>query len=140
MSTDSDVISNPETGDVIVPVRINGERREFTLKLSINASVQLQQRRKRPLGDIVKDFASMDVEAMRDVLFVLLQRHHGNEIKTQDQAGAVLEELGASRFFKAFTEVMKHGAAEGVAATNGNPQTAATMAGDGSTSTAAGQE
>jgi hypothetical protein len=135
------IVSNPETGDVIVKINRDGQTREYTLKLSINASVQLQQRRKRPLGDIIKDFASMDVEAMRDVLFCLLQRHHKEEIKTQEAAGQILEDIGATRFFNAFTEVMRQGSVEN-AATNGNPLKAAPMLSDGdsSTSTAAGPE
>ena len=132
------IVGNPETGDVTVHVR----DREYTLKLSINASVQLEQRRKRPLGDIVKDFASMNTESMRDVLFVCLQRHHKDEIKRLEDAGVVLDDLGPQRFFAAFTEMMKQGTAEGATSANGsNPQTATTAdTGESSTSPLVAQE
>jgi hypothetical protein len=132
-----ELVPNPETGDVIVPVNRSGVVKEYTLKLGMNASVQLQQRRKLPLGEIVKTFATMDTESMRDVLFVLLQRHHKDDVKTLTDAGEVLEDMGPHRFFAAFTAVMKHGAAE--APKDGakeNPQMPAPiLTGDSSTST-----
>lgn len=132
-----ELVPNPETGDVIVPVNRDGVAKEYTLKLSMNASVQLQQRRKLPLGEIVKTFATMDTESMRDVLFVLLQRHHKDEIKTVADAGGVLEDMGSHRFFAAFAAVMKYGAAEDVKANPPKPAAIPTI--DNSTSSVDGQ-
>jgi hypothetical protein len=133
-----EIVRNPETGDVTVPVVTAGGTKEYTLKLSMNAAVQLQKRRKQPLGEIVKDFAKVDAETMIDILFVLLQRHHKDEIKTHEQAGDVLTDMGPHVFVAAFTSVMQHGAPEGAADTANPPQPAANPTGDGSTSIAAG--
>jgi hypothetical protein len=134
----AEIVRNSETGDVTVPVVTASGTREYTLKLSMNASVQLQKRRKQPLGEIVKDFTQMNAESMIEILFVLLQRHHALEIKTHEQAGDVLTDMGPRTFFAAFQSVMEHGAPEGAADTANPPKAAANPTGDGSTSIAAG--
>jgi hypothetical protein len=134
-----DIVSNPETGDVTVRVVTPDGTKDYRLKLSINASIQLQQRRKKAYGLIVNDFATHDTESMRDVLFVLLQVHHKDEFKTLDQAGDLLSQMGPNQFFLAFKELSKVGAPE--AEDKPNPQRPApseTSTGDGSSSSAAG--
>jgi hypothetical protein len=130
------IVPNPETGDVAVSVFRSGETREYTLKLGMSAAVKLQQRRKRALGEIVQGFGNMDIEDMRDVLFVLVQRHHKDEIKTFEQAEELLEDMTAPLFFAAFKALMEYGAAEGAEA---NPPAPAPIpTGDSSTSSAGG--
>lgn len=126
---------NPETGDVTVTIATKAGTKDYVLKMSANAAVQLQQRRKMPLGDIVKGFSSMDIESMRDVLFVLLQRHHAAEIKTHEAAGLVLDDLKPTRFFQAFSAVMRESAAEEVGA-GANPLEAPTIEASSSTGAA----
>lgn len=124
------IVPNSETGEVTVAVARGAETREYVLKLGMNALVQLQQRRKMPMAEIVSSFSKMDVESIRDMLFVMTRRHHKEDIKTVDQAGELLEDMGLHTFFAVFTEVMKNGASESTAA---NPPTAAIPTGDSST-------
>ena len=129
------ITPNPETGEVTVAVRRNGETKEYTLKLTMKAAIQLQQRRKKTLGEIVQACAAVDADYLCDVLFVLLQPHHKDEFKTVDQAGELLDDMRLLVFVAAFNKLMDAGGVENNPA---NPPTAAAIpTGDGSTSTAA---
>jgi hypothetical protein len=105
-------MANPERGEVgLTATRtVDGQpqTKEYTLKMSTNAAVALQRKCKKPMSEIVAHVEKMDFEAIRDIAFMLLQKHHADEIKTQEQAGDVLDDLGSiGKFFDAFRQLME---------------------------------
>ena len=130
-------MANPERGEVGLTVTrtVDGHQqtKEYTLKLSTNAAVTLQRKAKKPMTEIVAHLEKMDFEAIRDLVFMLLQKHHADEFKTQESAGDFLDDLGSiGRFFDAFRQLMEVNQA---ATTEGsaNPPIAATPTGESST-------
>lgn len=126
-------MANAERGEVALTVtNANGETREYTLKLSMNAAAEMETKRKMPIGQIVAQVEDLSMQAIRDIAFVLLQKYHKDEIKTVEQAGNLIDDAGGpEQFFAAFRalfEINKAPAVEG----SENPPMA--QAGAGSTS------
>ena len=130
-------VANPEQGEVDFPVKTaNGEvLRNYILKLSIKAGRALQKKLKKPMGEIIVSLDKMDLDTVQEIAFMLLQKHHSDEVKTPDDAGEVLDDCGGvTKFALAFKELMtgqKAEAGEG----SGNPPTAQTSITGNSTST-----
>lgn len=130
-------IANPERGEVGLRVVRGDEDKEYVLKLSVNAAAAMQKKLGKPFGEIVRSLEKMDFEVMRELTFMLLQKHHRAEIKTLDQAGDLIEDAGGmGAFSKAFTELATMNAKAVEDGTGANPQTAqaAEMSSGGSTS------
>lgn len=98
-------MANYERGEIEVVVN----DKPYTLKLSMNASVALQQRTKRKIGELLADATALDFEAIRDLVFMLLQKHHGKEIDTLSKAGEFIDDAGGVHVF--FDTLGKLGAA-----------------------------
>lgn len=119
-------MANPERGEVEVVVN----DKPYTLKLSMNAAVSLQHRTKKAIGELFSSAAGLDFEAIRDLVFMLLQKYHAKEIDTPAKAGELIDAAGGvAVFFAALSSLAEMNAPE-------NPPTAqARSTGDSSTET-----
>jgi hypothetical protein len=131
--------ANAERGEVDLEIK-NGDgevERSYVLKLSMNAAVALQRKHKKSMAQIFSEVERLDFEAMREIAFMLLQKHHSGDVKTPEQAGDIIDDAGGpDRFFgvyKALIEANVPRDAEGKPASN--PPTAQTMTSGGSIST-----
>lgn len=100
--------ANPEKGEVALTVHRDDGTRDYVLKLSINAAVALEKKRKKTFAEIVAEVERLDMEVIRDIAFVLLQKYHKDEIKTVEAAGDLMDDAGGMEsFFEAFRELVK---------------------------------
>jgi hypothetical protein len=116
--------ANPERGEVDFPVKRGdgGVEKNYVLKLSINAAVALQKKLKKPMAEIVGGLDKMDFEIIREIAFMLLQKHHAEEVKTPEAAGDVVDDGGGvQKFALAFQSLI---AANQDGEGNANPQAA----------------
>lgn len=117
------MVANPERGEVGLTVTRGDETREYILKLTTNAAVMMQKRLKKPLAQIVADLERLDMESVRDLAFMFLQKYHKDEFKTVEQAGDLVDDAGGlGPFFQAFKQLIAANDPGESAA--GNPQTA----------------
>lgn len=131
----SDLKANAERGEVPLVVVRDGQTLELVLFLSMTASMLLQKRRQKTLGALIEDTDKFDVEAIRDVLFMLLQKHHAADFKTTEAVNNLIDEVGGPmRAYRKIVEVLKLNAPEGDA----NPTTAPNPIGAEPSSTLAG--
>ncbi len=93
--------ANPERGEVDFPVKSadGAVEKNYVLKLSINAAVTLQKKLKKPMAEIVQGLDKMDFETIREIAFMLLQKHHAEDVKTPDAAGDVVDDGGGVQKF-----------------------------------------
>jgi hypothetical protein len=91
-------MANIERGEVDMTITriVDGQPVEkvYTLKLSMNAAVALEARTKRKLGELMADAAALDFTAIRDLVYVLLQKHHAKEINSLTAAGEFIDDAG----------------------------------------------
>lgn len=128
------MVANPERGEVALKVERGGETKEYVLKMSMNAAVVMQKEFKKPLAEIVVELQKLDVEVIRRLCFMLLQKYHKDEFTTVEKAGDLIDDVGGlGPFFAAFDQLVKiNQPADGA---DGNPpKGAATPTTDGSTS------
>lgn len=83
-------MANPERGEA--ELIVNGK--PYTLKLSMNAAAQLQDRHKKTVGVVVQEAMSLDFKAIRALVWVFLQKCHADEFKREEQAGDFIDEAG----------------------------------------------
>ena len=88
-------MANPERGEV--PLTVNGET--YTLKLSMNAAVILQKKTNRKIGQLLADCSNLDFEAIRSLVWMLLQKYHAAKFKTEEQVGELIDEAGGIGLF-----------------------------------------
>jgi hypothetical protein len=118
-------MANIERGEVELVVN----DKSYTLKLSMNAAVQLEARQKRKIGEILSDAESLDFTAIRDIVWVLLQKFHSGDFKTPDKVGDFMDEAGGAKvFFETLAKLAEANKPEGKA----NPPVAPTTGTGGS--------
>lgn len=128
------VIANPERQEVGFSIGDTA----YTLKFTTRASIALERRLKMKTGEIISDLSKFGIEAMRDVLHALLQKHHGAEFPDTDKGREKVSDLideagGPIAIMKLIAESIGVGKQE---ATEGpNPPAAQDGTGDASTST-----
>lgn len=132
-------MANPERGEVGISVTrvVNGrdETFEYTLKLSMNAAVALQNKRKKTMSAIMAEVESLDFATIRDIAHMLLQKHHAKEFDTPEKAGDLIDEAGGLiPFFDAFRALMATNETPPSQEGSANPQPAQIQTGDGSMS------
>src|SRR5688572_23667293 len=88
-------MANIERGEVGVVVN----DKPYTLKLSMNAAVKLEAKLKKKIGDVLSDAEALDFTAIRDIVWVLLQKYHADEFKTLDSVGDFMDEAGGAKVF-----------------------------------------
>lgn len=129
------MVANPERGEVDLEVHTAEGTKHYTLKLSINAAVALQAKRKKTMGEIVQELSTMDFNTIRSLAFVVLQKHHKDEITTEEKAGDVIDDAGGVvPFMAAMRQLLEMGQK---AANDANPPTAQETTGGASISTPA---
>lgn len=116
------MVANPERGEVDLEAHTPSGTKHYTLKLSINAAVALQAKRKKTMGEIVAELSTMDFNTIRALAFVVLQKHHKDEITTEELAGDVVDDAGGVVPFMAAMKALLEMGQE--AADAGNPPTA----------------
>lgn len=131
-------MANPERGEVPLTVTRDGIEKTYTLKLSMNAAVTVEARTKRTIGQLVKAAEQMEFLAIRELLFVLLQKYHAKEFTTPEKVGDLIDDVGVETFHEAFRDLARVNQPD-TAATGGveNPPKAPSGSGDGSTLTPA---
>lgn len=113
------MMANPERGEVGLVVQRDGGSTEYVLKMTMNAAAAMQKRLGKPFVEIVADLEKMDLIVLRDLAFMLLQKHHKNEIKTVEQAGDLIDDAGGiEAFVTAFNVLMEANKAPGDATAN----------------------
>lgn len=119
-------MANRERGEIEIIVK----EKPYTLKVSTNAMAVIQTRHKKTLGDMLAGFGTLDVIAIRSVVWVLLQKHHAKQFTTEEQAGEFIDDAGG-------LAVVMNILTELVAANNegANPPTAQEPSGTGESST-----
>lgn len=97
-------MANIERGEVEVIVN----DKPYTLKVTMNASVAMQTRTKKTMGELLGAAAALDFEAIRDVVFMLLQKHHAAEFKTLSSVGDFIDDAGGvATFFSTLEQLAK---------------------------------
>ena len=92
-------MANVERGEVGITVTRKGEERDYTLKMSMNAAVTLEQKLKRKMGQLLTEASELDFTVVREMVFMLLQKHHSDEIKTVAHAGDFIDDSGGIAVF-----------------------------------------
>lgn len=110
-------MANIERGEVEIVVNDT----PYTLKLTTNAAVALQTRTKKTFGQLAAAAMELDVEAIRDIVFALLQKNHAADFKTLTSVGDFIDDAGG---IKVFFETLGKLAEANRSAEEENPQTA----------------
>jgi hypothetical protein len=102
-------MANGQRGEVLVTVKRKKTREadgavewtdtEYTLKLSMNAAAALETRTKKKIGDYIALAGEMDFNAIRQLVWLLLQKYHASEFTTVDQAGEFVDDAGGPAVF-----------------------------------------
>ena len=95
-------MTNIERGEVDFTVA----DKTYTLKLSMNAACALETRSKKRIGEILASCESLDFTAIRDILFVLLQKHHARQFPTLTEVGNLIDDAGGVMTFFAALRAM----------------------------------
>src|SRR4029434_1201582 len=117
------MVANPERGEV--ELAVNGD--VFVLKLSMNAAVVLQKKTGKTMGQLLRDCSDLDFDAIRNVTWMLLPRHHAERFKLPDSVGDLIDEAGGvQRIADALIKVQAVNASEGPTVTgrDGRPPSA----------------
>lgn len=123
---------NMQRGEVALVV---GDR-TYRLKMTMNAAAVAEHRTGRSMFTIMRAAESLSFKDIRTALWVLLQKFHAEQFKTEEDAGNLLDEAGGiDAFFALFEEIGKANQPEGAqGGDNANPPAAQAGIGDGSTS------
>lgn len=135
--------ANPERGEVALvlpPKEEGGEPRSYTLKLSMNAAVLLEARLKRKVGEILGDAAMLSFTSIRDIVWLLVQKHHSDVFKDNEEGrkrvGDLIDDAGGVKaFFDTLQQLGALNTPEDKGGSGSRPQkTALDGVGDDSTS------
>lgn len=134
-------MANRERGEValVIPGERGAPNREYTLRLSMNAAVALETRLKKRLGIVIAEAELLSFEAIRHIVWVLLQKYHAAEFKDEEAVGNLIDDAGGvSVFFELMRQVSAANQQEtqdgGGGAAEGNPPDAPGGTGASSTS------
>jgi hypothetical protein len=112
-------MANIERGEVGVVVNDI----PYSLKLSMNAAAKLETRLGKKMGEVLIAAEALDFTAMRDILWVLLQKYHAEQFKTLESVGDFMDDAGGAKvFFETLEQLGKANKPEGTV----NPLTAPT--------------
>ncbi len=121
------MVANPERGEVGLKVRRGDEDKEYILKLSLNAAVAMQKKTGKTLAVLVAEMERLDMEVVREMLFMFLQKHHAKDITTVAQAGDLFDDAGGlGSFIEAFQQLIQANNPPATGGAAGNPPTAQT--------------
>jgi hypothetical protein len=83
-------MANPERGEVRLEVDGTG----YLLKLTLANSIILQQRKQKPMGQLIAAVGDIDVDAIAGLLWAGLQVYHGRQFKTEEAVVGLMETAG----------------------------------------------
>lgn len=132
-------MANEERGEVDLVV---GDK-TYTLRMSVNAIVETQKRTNKTFGELVRSLQALDVSAMRELVWMLLKKHHAKDFPTPEKVGDLIDDAGSNEIALAIEKVFQLNAwkAEGAAGNGQRPQPAQdpeTLTGTPSTSVPVG--
>ncbi len=128
-------MANLQRGEVDIEIErmVNDQpvTKTYTLKLSMNAAATLEGKLKKKMAAILDEAISGDFTAIRDIMFVLLQKHHKAEFKTVEQVGDLIDDAGGvAKFFQTLSTLIQVNGSAGEP--TGNPPQAQAGTGDAS--------
>ena len=82
-------MANEERGEVEL---VAGER-SYTLALSMNAIAEMQAKTGKTYGETIRAIRSLDIVALRDVLWMTLKKHHKKDFPNPDKVGDLVDSL-----------------------------------------------
>lgn len=88
-------MANPERGEIEIAV----DGKPYTLKLSMNAAAVLQSRHGKTVGALMQEAMALDFVAIRAIVWLLLQKHHAADFKTEEQVGNFIDDAGGLQVF-----------------------------------------
>lgn len=88
----------------VAKVTVNNEDsrfhgKTFTLQMSMNAAVKVEQTTKKRIGQLYQEAAALGFESIRIVVWALLQKHHAQEFKAVESAGELIDDVGGIGIF-----------------------------------------
>lgn len=93
----------PERGELDIEV----DGRILTLKVTMGAARVAQKRSKKTMGELWLAGKRIDVEAIRELTWVMLQAYHADEFKTLDSTDVVFDWFGGPQAFFDYMEFME---------------------------------
>lgn len=81
---------NPERGELTFVVK----GKSYVLKLTMKALVALQKRTGKTFGELLTAIAKLDVEALSELVWMMLQTHHAKEFENQDSVLDFIDQAG----------------------------------------------
>lgn len=125
-------LANPDRGEVSLVVVRNGDTKEYVLRMTMNAAAAMQKRLGKPMSAALEDLQRVDVNTMRELAFMFLQKYHRDEINSVEKAGDLIDDAGGiGAFLSAFNTLMMLNAPK---ADPANPPTAQERTSGSSTS------
>lgn len=96
--------TNVERGEIEVEV----DGKAYTLRLGMNAAAAFEKKHNRKIGELVANAASLSFTDIRDLVWLLLQKHHSADFRTAEQAGDLIDNAGGvGVFFEALDQIVK---------------------------------
>ena len=87
--------ANPERGEVDLVVG----GKTYVLALTTNTICSLEKRTGKPYGELLAGLARFQHEALRDLLWSALERHHKAQFKTLESVGDLIDDAGGFASF-----------------------------------------
>lgn len=88
-------MTNSERGEFSLRVGT----RTYTLKLSVNAAVAIQEETGKTIADLYRDATKIDFKAIRTVIWILLQKHHAADFTDHEKVGDLIDDAGGIHVF-----------------------------------------
>lgn len=88
-------MANIEKGEVEVLV----DGKPYTLKVGMNAAAILQHRHKKSIGALLREAEDFDFVSIRALVWLLLQKYHAQEFRTEESVGDFMDEGGGVKLF-----------------------------------------
>lgn len=111
-------LANPERGEVSMDIAGT----TYTLKLSMNAAVALERKLKKRIGQLLAEVNALGLDATRTMVWLLLQKHHAADFKTEDAVGNLIDDAGGIQaFFETLKALFEANAPETAAGADGQP-------------------
>lgn len=80
--------------------------KSYKLKLSMNAAATLQKKTGKKIGQLLQEVGGLDFVVIRQLVWLLLQKYHADQFKTEEAAGDFIDDAGGiSGFFAALEEL-----------------------------------
>lgn len=83
-------MTNPERGEIEIIVK----EQPYTLRLSMNAAAAFEKKQGKTIGGLMNDASGLSFTAIRDLFWLLLQKHHQPEFRSLDQVGEWIDDAG----------------------------------------------